>query len=559
MKKATVIFTMLVALTFILGPNLVNAATIYGVKHPPARQSAEIYKIDLGADTCTTELVATSSDPTVASSSYNGNAYDFVNDRYYYTCFNNSTTLYRIDDFSTAPNTVVAGVLDDFTDDDLSGGVSNGTFYKGKYYFIEHNTDSLYEVAFNEDGDVSSVNFVEDMGDNSFYFGDIAYNWQNGVLYGGASDSEAEIFSYDATNGYKQLNTSEIPDALQIAFGDDGVLYGYSIANNNFYEIDTSTGVLTEVCSSDTDFSDLASGVNKSFKEYSLCASQDMNVGNVQVWNDDSTLYVKYALTDPDACLTETHLHAAGQLDSIPQTKKGNPIPGQFEYSMEHGCVASYTYTIPLNGWSIGDELQIAAHAVVEIFSSDSENACASAVQDFTIGTIADGTALVSDPERTDPAEALGPPDSYENNYFYSLGFGGSLTLAFETFIGGELTVYEVTNGTYPAELAEVFVSRDGAEWVYLGKADNSDSDTTGRVRSSTFLLDACYQYVRLDDATDATVHSDSADAFDVDAVCASFACEEETAWGNGAECGDTETYGFPWKNWATYFTYTVE
>jgi hypothetical protein len=88
-----------------------------------------------------------------------------------------------------------------------------------------------------------------------------------------------------------------------------------------------------------------------------------IDVGDVIVWNDADYLYVKYVITEPDWCLIETHLHVDTSWQTIPQ-KNGNPIPGHFDYSMEHECVTEYTYEIPQT-WVDGDTLYIAAHAVV--------------------------------------------------------------------------------------------------------------------------------------------------------------------------------------------------
>jgi len=100
-----------------------------------------------------------------------------------------------------------------------------------------------------------------------------------------------------------------------------------------------------------------------------LIAGQNIYVGEVKVWNDADYLYVKYEIADSksDWCITETHLAVAMSLEGIPQTKKGNPIPGRFPYSRYHDCVSEYTYEIPLSkDWQCDAELYIAAHAVVE-------------------------------------------------------------------------------------------------------------------------------------------------------------------------------------------------
>jgi len=106
-------------------------------------------------------------------------------------------------------------------------------------------------------------------------------------------------------------------------------------------------------------------GNEGSAEEFPLFAGQHIDVGIIKVWNDSDNLYVKYVVDGP-WCLTETHLHIGAQLNDIPQTKKGNPIPGKFDYKGEHDpCVPDYTYTIKMS-LIPGDELFIATHAVVK-------------------------------------------------------------------------------------------------------------------------------------------------------------------------------------------------
>ena len=99
---------------------------------------------------------------------------------------------------------------------------------------------------------------------------------------------------------------------------------------------------------------------------YDLWAGRNTDVGDVKVWNDGSTLYVRYEMDD-DLCITETHLHIATDVAGIPQTKKGNPIPGQFDYGEEGlACVSQW----PESGWFMtalpgATAVYIAAHAKV--------------------------------------------------------------------------------------------------------------------------------------------------------------------------------------------------
>jgi hypothetical protein len=89
-------------------------------------------------------------------------------------------------------------------------------------------------------------------------------------------------------------------------------------------------------------------------------------VGEVEVTNDENNLSVTYKITEIGWLLNETHLHIANEsVADIPQTKKNNPRPGQFDNSEEHEpCVTEYTYVIPIDGFS--GEVYIAAHAAVD-------------------------------------------------------------------------------------------------------------------------------------------------------------------------------------------------
>jgi hypothetical protein len=96
-----------------------------------------------------------------------------------------------------------------------------------------------------------------------------------------------------------------------------------------------------------------------------LKAGQNIDVGCVEVSNDATNLNVKYVI-DGGWCMTESHLDVQVNHADIPQTSKGNPIPGRFEYKADHeSCVQAYTYTIPMLEACCGDGVEIAAHAVV--------------------------------------------------------------------------------------------------------------------------------------------------------------------------------------------------
>ena len=95
---------------------------------------------------------------------------------------------------------------------------------------------------------------------------------------------------------------------------------------------------------------------------------EGLDVGNVTVCNNSEYIYVNFTTTD-GWCMTETHLHVATSVDEIPQTKKGNPIPGKFEYFGDYDpCDTQVVpYTIP-NNYETGDVVIIAAHSAVQLF-----------------------------------------------------------------------------------------------------------------------------------------------------------------------------------------------
>jgi len=290
-----------------------------------------------------------------------------------------------------------------------------------------------------------------------------------------------------------------------------------------------------------------------------LFAGQDIDVGEIQVRDDGDYLYVKYVVDEPDWYLTETHLHVACEGTPIPVNKKGNPIPGHFDYGSEYEVSENVTFeefTIPLEDISCCD-LDIAAHAVVVKQLTD--GGCAASVHESSQGTERGGSSVQT--VRSDPTNALGSID----NSFFSLGFvdetsGGNIVLEFEDYVGTSLNVVEQSPGTewrdtgYPVEQAKVWVSANLVDWTYLGMANNqiAGGSAPGQSHENVFDLEECIKFVKIVDQTDPTLQlGDTADAFDIDAVCGEPCYQEETAWADGTR--------FVQKgNWATYFQYCM-
>lgn len=125
---------------------------------------------------------------------------------------------------------------------------------------------------------------------------------------------------------------------------------------------------------------------------------------------------------------------------------------------------------------------------------------------------------------RSDPkkAEVAQKNDVAGTINFYSLGFGGYITLksscAVKNGDGNDIKVWETTYGAQPintfSDRARVYASQDGVNFIYLGMAtyDGSfDLQTAGLNWA---------QYFRIVDATvDAPSNPANADAFDVDGI----------------------------------------
>ena len=169
----------------------------------------------------------------------------------------------------------------------------------------------------------------------------------------------------------------------------------------------------------------------------------------------------------------------------------------------------------------------------------DEEHGWSDNLEGTVQGTKKDGSAITN-PDRTDPNEALGPADWVPNTgtNFYSLGKDGWITVSFDKFVpdvvGDDLSIHEGTNGQYPEEKADIEVSQDGSTWFLLTEqASNLNSGGVSYLDFSETGL-AWIKYVRISDATDYNLHANDADGFDLDAIDATREiCDEPTDYGS--------------------------
>jgi hypothetical protein len=345
-----------------------------------------------------------------------------------------------------------------------------------------------------------------------------------------------------------------------------------------------------------------------------LIAGQNIEVGYIDVWNDETNLYVKYVIDEPGWCLEETHVAVAYSPEEIPQTKKGNPIPGQFPHKHEDiGCEPEDLYTIPLvlinPSWDCNDDLYIATHAVVqnqniecidfEIYSEkEAVNTVSTSAGNiqfymtksqplFGLNIGDEGTfEPPNDPADLYPIVATpetSPPE--ENIVAFTVGTGLVDDKVFDdngTGAGGN-------NLTDPQDLSQIPLLQHAYSKYLAIVVDVSDIDALQKLNLVSIDMDHNeewhFQYFNDDNIliyeailNQGNVGLGDGKAFPVDYsnpeiskvaiwggnnlniaerigyaidnICIT-TIEEETAWGAG--------FDFPGNNWALYFEYTIE
>ena len=143
----------------------------------------------------------------------------------------------------------------------------------------------------------------------------------------------------------------------------------------------------------------------------------------------------------------------------------------------------------------------------------------ASTVVDFVQGLNSTGGAVPA--IRSNATQALGQPEAVVTNVvnFVSLGFGGTITVAFQTPIangdGNDIHLDEATWGNNPCsrypEKADVFASQDGTNFIYLGQACQDASFDLGTLSWA--------KYIRLVDVSDVLSFNTDADGYDLNGI----------------------------------------
>jgi hypothetical protein len=149
----------------------------------------------------------------------------------------------------------------------------------------------------------------------------------------------------------------------------------------------------------------------------------------------------------------------------------------------------------------------------------------ATEVVEYVEGTRSNGGALPV--ARTDDSKALGEPEGTDAMVFVTLGYGGSITLAFDGAVpneaGDDIEVVETSFGnpgcaSYP-EYADVYVSQNGVDFFFaktVCKSDNLvDIDDAGQG----------WDYVNYVQIVNNNVLTSTPDGYDLDGVRAIHNC----------------------------------
>jgi len=335
-----------------------------------------------------------------------------------------------------------------------------------------------------------------------------------------------------------------------------------------------------------------------------LYAGQDLPVGTVTVSNDGINLFVEY-ITTGGWVMTETHLAVApvqrvlGEIpdpipdpspEDIPQTKKGNPIPGQFPYKHEDlGYITSDPYIIPLSEIDIGvgadDILYIAAHAKVIRPIEDcwetvwqigdvEVNDCAGNLTNYAnefnwkkldlsggytlpVGDCEQGPGLDADkPLFTTPFIAgTTPTDEFPYNSNFSKSYATDFDVQWNGSLpfGGLLTI-SWSPGSSASE--KKVVSNDGIASTTF-TAQGASKPGEGWFMDKYPLVENSVNVDPLSDGLHTiNFQHTKGDGTFWDWIRLEKPCvQEESAWA-GTGVGEIPFSG---KNWATYFTYTVQ
>ncbi len=298
-----------------------------------------------------------------------------------------------------------------------------------------------------------------------------------------------------------------------------------------------------------------------------LFAGKTTDVGDVYVWND-ANAYIEIDMAS-GWCMTESHVAVATSLAGIPQTSKGNPIPGQFPQGDDYDPCAdgdTFTFSLASLGAVAGQPLIIAVHA--EVWGALSS---LDVYSDAGKATVISSPAGVTPRPAVDAWEAFGDPvDPTPSTWDTGVGVG---TFALADWIWSDYRVNTPTvdeTATFRHTFAVPGLPAPGS-WMKV----TTDDAFTAALNGSQVASGAWPNWPTVQNASPFApvkgantllfAATNSALSYGIGGTIdnnpggliyearVNYYAQNESAWA-GTGVG---TIQFPGKNWATYFTYT--
>lgn len=195
----------------------------------------------------------------------NGLAWDEVNNIFIYAECDGTIWTYKEGD-ATSTELTVEYALGTPPLGSTNLPINGGAWYNGKYYFIQYNTNKLYEGVIS--GNTITLKLLYNLSQTCGFFGDVAFDPEDdGIMYGWCEVGTAKVstfFKVDiATGTLTVIKNTGYEGIRQLAFAytaDGWKLYTASAGTAVIATVDKATGVETAYYTSSIKFTDIASG-----------------------------------------------------------------------------------------------------------------------------------------------------------------------------------------------------------------------------------------------------------------------------------------------------------
>jgi hypothetical protein len=394
-----------------------------------------------------------------------------------------------------------------YSDDNQGDCDAFSTFYMN--HAPGSNLGSLYSVAFSgSNANLTLLTTVD-------FSAHIAYNAMDDIVYI-VNPNGSFIRAYDPTTdsflGDLAID-GDINDIVAVVYNPaDGLLYVGSSSTTEIYTIDLVSGAVNSFADAPVQGGDLAIQGGKLYlatrngdKLYEMVGGVAVEVGGIA-----------------------TSVNGMAQANNADDVVIANLNSNVFTQVNASDASVVNTYAIMLDGDAFtalnGD---MAAGCGDDDPSEETGECNATEVIEYVVGTTLGGGAVAAN--RTDGSQALGAPERTDEMVFATLGYGGSITVAFDGSVpngaGDDIEVVETSFNnpgcaSYP-EYADVSVSMDGSMWYSVGTVCKGEPFVD--ISDASVELDYV-MFVRVTNINDQTSTSDG---FDVDGIVAIHNCVE--------------------------------